>query len=78
VLADSGWSFSAAMDLFDRLYLPFFARFVGSYDRDRLDSIPEPDAARLKLQQGLRPCKDVHSTTTVMPHGIFNTDGKLR
>jgi hypothetical protein len=76
VLVDSGWRLDTVRKLFNKLCLPFFARFVGTYDKDRLATIPEPGAGKLKLEQTL-DCSGVKLFTSVGSDGLFRALGQI-
>ena len=75
VLIDSGWCFDATRALFNKLCLPFFARFIGTHQRDRLTAIPEPNTANQKLQ-AILGCKMIYPSMSRGEDELYRTTGQ--
>lgn len=75
VLIDSGWSFDATRAVFNKFCLPFFARFVGSYDPVRLGALPDNSFGKGKLTRMLR-CGEISYRLKHEVDGSYKATGE--
>jgi hypothetical protein len=75
VLIDSGWSFDAARAVFNKFCLPFFARFVGSYDPVRLAPLPDNASACVRLAKLIK-CSRIETKSDRGRDGVYRATGE--